>query len=133
VVLHWRRRPELEPQATAWTVRAAAAAGLELHPAKMAAELRPPVPVNKGDVVEELCAGFVAAAFAGDDVGDLTAFDALDRLAANRGLQHTVRIAVRSSEAPPELVARADLALDGPAGLASALADLAAEITSAPA
>jgi trehalose 6-phosphate phosphatase len=133
VVLHWRQRPELEPATTAWAAEAAARAGLELHPAKMAAELRPPVPVGKGDVVTELCAGLTAAAFAGDDVGDLTAFDALDRLQHSGELRHTVRVAVRSSEAPPELITRADVTVDGPSGLAALLADLAGEITSAPA
>lgn len=133
VVVHWRQKPEMAGQAAAWAARAAAAAGLELHPAKMAAELRPPVPVDKGNVVEELCAGFAAAAFAGDDMGDLAAFDALDRLQAQGRLEHAVRIAVRSPEEPPDLVARADVRVDGPAGLATLLAELAAEITSAPA
>ena len=39
---------------------------------------------------------------------------------------HALRIAVRSAEEPPELVARADVQVDGPAGLATLLADLAA-------
>lgn len=133
VVVHWRQRPELADQATAWVAGAAARTGLELDPAKMAAELRPPVPVDKGTVVEELCDGLVAAAFAGDDVGDLAAFDALDRLQRDGRVQHAVRIVVRSAEEPPELVARSDVQVDGPAGLAALLADLAAQITSAPA
>jgi trehalose 6-phosphate phosphatase len=133
VALHWRQRPEMAGPAAAWAARAAAAAGLELHPAKMAAELRPPVPVDKGAVVEELCDGLAAAAYAGDDQGDLTAFDALDRLVGQGRLERAVRIVVRSPEEPPELVARSDVRVDGPAGLAVLLAELAAEITSAPA
>jgi trehalose 6-phosphate phosphatase len=129
VVLHWRRRPDLEAQARAWVARAAAGSGLELHPAKMAAEVRPPVPMDKGDVVRELCAGLEAAAFAGDDVGDLSAFDALDELRRAGRLGHAVRLAVRSTEEPPELFARSDAQVDGPAGLAAALADLADAIT----
>ena len=99
----------------------------------MAAELRPPVPVDKGAVVEDLCDGLAAAAYAGDDQGDLTAFDALDRLVGQGRLERAVRIVVRSPEEPPELVARSDVRVDGPAGLAVLLAELAAEITSAPA
>ena len=99
----------------------------------MAVELRPPVPVDKGTVVEELCAGLEAAAFAGDDAGDLAAFDALDRLQRDGRLAHAVRIGVRSAEAPPELMARADVAVDGPAGLAALLAELGARIRRAPA
>jgi trehalose 6-phosphate phosphatase len=133
VVLHWRTRPELADRIRAWAARAAGESGLELHPAKMAIELRPPVPMDKGAVVEELCAGLEAAAFAGDDSGDLTAFDALDRLRATGRLAQAVRIGVESSEAPPELMARADVRVDGPAGLAALLAELGARIRRAPA
>jgi trehalose 6-phosphate phosphatase len=133
VVVHWRQHPELEAPASEWAARAAASAGLELHPAKMAAELRPPVAMDKGDVVEELSRGVAAAAFAGDDAGDLAAFGALDRLQQDGRLEHAVRIAVRSPEAPPELVARADVVVDGPPGLAALLDDLAAAIRNAPA
>ncbi len=132
VVLHWRTRPELADQIQAWAGRAAQESGLETHPAKMAIELRPPVPMDKGGVVEELCAGLEAAAFAGDDAGDLTAFDALDRLTASGRLGHAVRIGVESSEAPRALMARADIRVDGPAGLAVLLTELGARIRRAP-
>ena len=128
VVLHWRQRPDREADAAAWAGHAAAAAGLELHPARMAAELRPPVPMDKGTVVAELCAGLAAAAFAGDDAGDLPAFDALDRLQQSGGLGHAVRIGVSSPEGPAELEARADVRVDGPAGLAALLTDLGASL-----
>lgn len=133
VVLHWRTRPGLADQIRAWAVRAARETGLEAHPAKMAIELRPPVPLDKGSVVEELCAGLAAAAFAGDDAGDLTAFDALDRLATTGRLARAVRIGVESSEAPPQLMARADVRVDGPAGLAALLRELGERIRRAPA
>ncbi len=90
----------------------------------MAAELRPPVPMDKGTVVEELCAGRDAAAFAGDDAGDLAAFDGLDRLRSSGRLAHAVRIGVGSGEVVPELMTRADVHVDGPAGLAALLAEL---------
>jgi trehalose 6-phosphate phosphatase len=133
VVLHWRGRPELADDARAWAERAAAEHGLVLHPGRMVVELRPPVAVDKGTVVEELTAGHDAAAFAGDDAGDLAAFAALEHLVAHGALAHAVRIAVRSPEEPPELAAQADVAVDGPAGLAHALDDLAAAIRNAPA
>ncbi len=133
VVIHWRQRPDLAERARAWVAEAAASTGLELHPAKMAAELRPPVPVDKGDVVEQLCDGFTVAAFAGDDVGDLAAFDALDRLVGAERLSYAARIGVHSPEEPAELAARADVVVDGPVGLAALLAVLHTAITSAPA
>jgi trehalose 6-phosphate phosphatase len=128
VVLHWRQRPELGDQAGAWAAQAAASTGLELHPARMAAELRPPVPMDKGTVVEELCAGLEAASFAGDDAGDLAAFDGLDRLRAKGRLAHAIRIGVTSAEVLPELVDRADVQVEGPAGLAALLTDLDAAL-----
>ena len=80
----------------------------------MSVELHPPLDADKGAVVEELSNGMTAACFLGDDRGDLPAFDALDRLAA--GGMHTVKIAVASSEAPAELLERADVVVDGVAG-----------------
>jgi trehalose 6-phosphate phosphatase len=132
VVLHWRQRPDLDGRAGAWAVEAVAGTGLELHPARMAVEIRPPVPVDKGDVVEALCDGMTAAAFAGDDSGDLPAFDALDRLRAQGRLGHAVHIGVASSEGPAELMARADVQVDGPAGLAVLLRELGDSISRGP-
>jgi trehalose 6-phosphate phosphatase len=63
------------------------------------------------------------AAFLGDDVGDLPAFAALERLAA-RGMR-TVRVGVVTSETPPELLAVTDVAVAGPAAAVSLLEDLA--------
>jgi trehalose 6-phosphate phosphatase len=128
--LHWRGRPELEASVTGWARRAAADHGLECAAGRMAVELRPPVGMDKGVAVEELSAGFTAAAFAGDDLGDLPAFVALDRLVADGRLRHAVRIGVRSPEEPPEVVARADVHVDGPAGLAALLDELASSISS---
>jgi trehalose 6-phosphate phosphatase len=133
VVLHWRQHPELGAGAQAWAARATAGTGLELHPARMAVEIRPPVPLDKGDVVRGLCDGYAAAAFAGDDAGDLPAFAALERLVADGRLGDAVRIGVASPEGPPELMARADVTVDGPPGLAALLRELGAEIRRAPA
>lgn len=126
VTLHWRTAPEREDAARAAAVELAARHGLdEPRFGRQAVELRPPVPVDKGTVVESLLDGFDAAAFAGDDLGDLPAFDALDRLVGRHALEHALRIGVESSEAPPELLERADLVVDGPHGLLGLLAALA--------
>ncbi len=131
VGLHWRGRAAAGEEIVAWAERAAAAAGLECAPGRMAVELRPPVPVDKGAAVEDLVAGFDGAAFAGDDRGDLPAFDALDRLVAGGRLADAVRIGVRSAEEPPEIVARADVHVDGPDGLAALLDALRVAISGA--
>jgi len=119
LTLHFRRTPAAGDDASAWADAVAGETGLHVRAAKMSLELHPPVAVDKGTVVERLVAGdpgprFAAACFIGDDVGDLPAFDALDRLAA-RGVT-TLRIAVETSESAPELLARADVRVAGPAG-----------------
>lgn len=83
---------------------------------RLAYELRPPIGFSKAAVVLERSreAGLTAAAFFGDDRVDLPGFDALDIL-AEEGVA-TVRVAVDSDEAPPELLERADLVVDGPSG-----------------
>ena len=59
--------------------------------------------------------------FAGDDLGDMAAFDALGQIAARRG---TCAVVSGSPEAP-EVAARADVLCDGPDGVAAWLTALA--------
>jgi trehalose 6-phosphate phosphatase len=125
VTLHWRRAPELGADALALGRQLAGELGLAAQPGRLALELRPPLPVDKGTVAEELAAGAQAALVAGDDHGDLPFFDALDRLTAAGRLDHGLRVAVTSAEAPPALLERADLAVEGPAGLLAVLQELA--------
>ena len=70
-----------------------------------------------------LARGASVAAFAGDDAGDLPAFAALHALERDGVLRHGVSIGVASAESPPE-VHRADVVVDGPAGLAEVLESL---------
>jgi trehalose 6-phosphate phosphatase len=87
---------------------------LEALPARKAIELRPPLRRDKGTALTEAAAGLDAACFLGDDRGDLAAFDALDRMAADGA--HVARVGVRSPEMPEELAQRADVVVDGPQG-----------------
>ena len=128
VTVHWRAHAAAG-EAIAPEIEALAARfGLAVHPTRMARELRPPLPVDKGSAVRALLDDAPAAtraAFAGDDRGDLPAFDAFDTLEAGGRLERAVRIAVRSDEVPGELLERADLIVDGPAGLLGWLRELA--------
>lgn len=103
----------------------AATYGLWQASGKMAFELRPPVALSKGDVVDAVAreAKLQAILFAGDDTVDLPAFDALDRLNAEGVL--ALRIGVVSPEAPRELIERADLTVEGPGGMLELLERLA--------
>jgi trehalose 6-phosphate phosphatase len=123
LTLHYRRHPELAADVDEWARRQAARSGLVLRPAKMSIELHPPIEADKGSALETLAGDLRAACFVGDDIGDLPAFDALDRM-AERGV-HTVRVVVTSEEAPPELIERADILLDGPEAVVEFLGRLA--------
>jgi trehalose 6-phosphate phosphatase len=112
-----KARAELEEIA-----RRAAAEGLVPRWGRKVLEIRPAVEADKGTAVRALLreSGARRALYAGDDTTDLDAFAAL----ADAGLEHVVRVAVSSDEAPPKLAAAADLVVSGPMELATLLAGL---------
>ncbi len=122
LTLHYRTQPELADAVVAWASEEAARSGLRARAAKMSVELHPPIDADKGTAVDALVADLSAVGFVGDDVGDLPAFDALDRF--ERGGGHAVRVAVGSTETDPALLERADLVVDGPAGVLDLLRSL---------
>lgn len=131
--LHWRTAPDAAPNLDELHALARAH-GLSLTPGRMAAELRVPVPVDKGVALRELLDGSALqrCLFAGDDHGDRPAFAALADQARRVPGFVGVAVAVRSPEAPPQLLDAADLVVDGPAGLAALLTDLAGSLTPRP-
>jgi trehalose 6-phosphate phosphatase len=122
LTLHYRGHLELEAQVRELAERQAARSGLSIRPARMSFELHPPIPADKGTAVREVTDGLAAVCFLGDDVGDLPAFAELERLRAE-GVA-TVRVAVRSDEAPTELLDAADVVVDGPEGARDLLQEL---------
>ncbi|MBI3648052.1 MAG: trehalose-phosphatase [Actinobacteria bacterium] len=100
-------------------------AGLELAEGKMVVELVPSGRPRKGAAVERLVGEHAlrAVMYAGDDLADLDAFAALDRL-RERGLV-ALKVAVRGPETPPSLLEAADLVVEGPAGTVDLLRSLA--------
>jgi len=124
LTLHYRGRPEREADVRRWAQTQASRSGLGVRPARLSYELHPPIDVDKGTSLLELADDLSAVCFLGDDLGDLPAFDALDQL-AERGVA-TIRIGVRSPEVAEELLDRADLVVDGPAGAVAVLQELAA-------
>jgi trehalose 6-phosphate phosphatase len=95
-------------------------AGLRARFGRMVLEVLPPLDAHKGTAVRALLhdRGLSRALFAGDDTTDLDAFEAVGELEVG------VNVAVASSEGPPELLERADLVVDGPAGLVELLRTL---------
>jgi len=115
VSFHFRRADD-QDAARAYLTRVADAAeaeGLVPRWGRMVLEVRPPVAADKGTAVRTLVtrAGVRRALYAGDDRTDLDAFHGLE------GLELGVRVAVGSAEAPPELLAAADLVVDGTDGV----------------
>jgi trehalose 6-phosphate phosphatase len=97
--------------------------GLEVLPGKRVLELVPKGS-SKGIVVDDVVARTraEAALYAGDDLNDVPAFDALEVLAKD-GVP-ICRIVVVGEETPEELVAKADLTVAGPEELVALLREL---------
>jgi trehalose 6-phosphate phosphatase len=98
--------------------------GLSLLRGKMVVEVAAGPAPGKGAVIERVCAEsrLEGCLFAGDDLPDLDAFEALDRL-SSAGVA-TVKVAVRTEETPADLLAAADVAVERPAGLLKLLSRL---------
>ncbi|MGW4602155.1 trehalose-phosphatase [Streptomyces sp. NPDC004532] len=118
VAVHTRRAGD--PQAAFEALRdplagLAARHGLIVEPGRCVLELRPPG-MDKGvallEYVREIGAG--AVMYAGDDLGDLSAFAAVDKLRSDGvpGL-----LVCSGSDEVTELAERADLVVDGPPGV----------------
>ena len=97
--------------------------GLHVEPGRYVLELRPPG-INKGSALAGAVAAYDARSvvFAGDDLGDLAAYDAVDRLRAD-GMPGLL-ICSGSTETT-QLAARADIVVDGPPGVTAFLTALA--------
>ncbi len=123
--LHWRgsEEPEQAEQFVARVVEDATAQGFEIHHGRMVLEIRPPVHFNKGVAVAGLSENYAIehAAYVGDDLTDLDAFEALRKLHAEGALTTALCIGVSSPEQPPRLVEAADVMVDGPGGVTDLL------------
>jgi trehalose 6-phosphate phosphatase len=126
VAVHTRRAAD--PQAAFEALRAPLAElagrhGLIVEPGRLVLELRPPG-MDKGVALLEYVRerGASAVLYAGDDLGDLPAFAAVDELRAEGvpGL-----LVCSGSDEVTELRQRADLVVDGPAGVVALLRGLA--------
>lgn len=124
VAVHTRGgAPDLLARLTGPLTELAHGLGLTVEPGRQVIELRA-VASDKGDALRDLVAGLGASVvvYAGDDLGDLPAFDAVDAL-EDEGL--TVFRVCSASPEQDALVARADLVVEGPDGVAAWLTELA--------
>lgn len=104
--------------------------GLVLEPGRLVWELRS-ARTDKGDAVRSLVDELrpTRVLMAGDDLGDLPAFDALDELRA-QGIETCALVS--GSEEQSAVAERADVLCDGPDGVAAWLMMLAAHLRGAP-
>ena len=131
LAVHTRRC--VEPQVALERLRSILAAlaertGLALEPGRFVLELRPPG-MDKGMALRSFVAERderpSAVLFAGDDLGDLAAFDAVEALRA----EGVPGVLVCSGSAEVTALAeRADLVVDGPSGIVDLLGALAGEL-----
>lgn len=110
--IHWRAAPGASGWARGFAESQSDRVGLRHRFGRMSVELMPPVDVDKGTVVTALAKAMRAACYFGDDIGDLDAFRALDKL--KRAGAATVKVAVGDEESPAGVLAAADLVVDGP-------------------
>jgi trehalose 6-phosphate phosphatase len=125
VAFHWRGVPDEDAARTRLEgfAREAEAAGLAFHWGRKVLEIRPPVPVDKGQAVRALVerGGVRTALFGGDDATDLDAFAALDELVEEGALDAAVKVGVSSTEGPAAIVDRADHVVEGTEGFLAVL------------
>ncbi|CAI7978549.1 MULTISPECIES: trehalose-phosphatase [Parafrankia] len=127
LVVHVRRTADPDAALAALTpalTRLAEEHGLEAAPGKRVLELRPPGH-DKGRALRGLVAERAARSVlvAGDDYGDLPAFEAVDELRA--GGLGAITVCSDSPEVPDVLRERADLVVSGPTGMVTLLEVLA--------
>jgi trehalose 6-phosphate phosphatase len=129
IAVHYRATPDADAAGRVLEARLSALAvpaRMALVPGKHVLELVPAgLPLKEG-AVERIIQdeGLRAALYAGDDLADLLAFEALDRAREDGRLEHAIKIAVRGAETPEALVAAADVIVDGPAAMVELLATL---------
>jgi trehalose 6-phosphate phosphatase len=129
LAVHTRRAAE--PEVALERLRSLVAAlaertGLMMEPGRFVLELRPPG-MDKGAALRSLVAelGGTAVLYAGDDLGDLAAYDAVDALRAEGVPGVTV---CSASDEVIALAERADLVVDGPPGVVRLVESLTSEL-----
>ncbi|MFT4036113.1 MAG: trehalose-phosphatase [Patulibacter sp.] len=127
VALHWRRAddPAAAQARAGQLAERAEAQGLRSGGGRAVLELRPALQITKGDAVRallEAAPSVRSVLFAGDDLTDLDAFDAISDLREVGTLRSAALLAIAGDDAPPPVAAAADLVLPNPAALGQLLA-----------
>jgi trehalose 6-phosphate phosphatase len=102
---------------------------LRVTEGRMVVEIRPPVSVNKGVALQRIVEDriLMGMVFFGDDVTDIDGFRVLQTLRDTRNFAG-LSVAVADPEARPEVIAAADVSIDGVASCVAFLERLADEL-----
>jgi trehalose 6-phosphate phosphatase len=131
LAIHYRLAPDADRarhEIVARVVDPARAAGLAISTGHFLYEVRPPVSVTKGTATRRLLAAddFVTAVFCGDDLTDVTGFEAVHRWAATDARRHGCAVAAVTKETPRPVTDEADVRVAATPGMYEALGRLLA-------
>jgi trehalose-phosphatase len=131
LAVHYRLAPD--PAATRHAiltrvVEPARARGLAIGTGHFAFEVKPPLPFSKGTAVRRLlrAADFTAALVCGDDLTDITAFQAARTWAGQDARRVACAVAAVTAETPRSVADEADVRVRATPGVAGVLARLLA-------
>lgn len=133
LAIHYRLAPD--PAATrhailTHVVEPARERGLAIGTGHFAFEIRPPLPFSKGSATRRLLGGgdYTAALVCGDDLTDVTAFEAVHAWGERDARRTTCALAAVTDETPRAVLDEADVLVRATEGVFEALARLSAAI-----
>jgi len=114
LAVHYRLSPDPERarhEILSRVIEPARARGLTISTGHFLFEVRPPIPVTKGTVARRLLAreAFLTAVFCGDDLTDVTGFEAIHRWAAEDARRTACAVAAVTKETPRPVLDEADV------------------------
>jgi trehalose 6-phosphate phosphatase len=133
LAIHYRLAPD--PAATrhailTQVVEPARAQGLAIGTGHFAFEVKPPLPFSKGSAIRRLLATAdpAAAMMCGDDLTDITAFQALRTWAERDARRTACAVAAVTAETPRSVIDEADVRVQATPGVTEVLARLLARV-----
>jgi trehalose 6-phosphate phosphatase len=121
VSLHYRKHPECRNDVELWARANASRFGLTEQRGRMVVELKPPVSIDKGTILNSEIEDLGCAWYFGDDISDAQAFQAIrDRRQQDPAFMG-VCVAVRNAETGQSLEEQADFTLASPADVPAVL------------
>jgi len=126
LAIHYRLSPDPDHARHAIVARVvdpARARGLAISTGHFLYEIRPPVPVTKGTATRRLLDedDFVTAVFCGDDLTDVTGFEAVHQWAAADARRLACAVAAVTAETPRPVIDESDVRVDATPGMLEVL------------